>query len=185
MVVRNRTKNFGLPGGESMETILRKVELLIRRFKTRDPLELASHLNVTVKYGEFKELKGFYNCMYRNRFIVINSCLDDYEKIITCSHELGHDQLHRKTSKLGLMKDYNLYRSINIYEKEANLFSAQLLIPDHDFIDCSNTYNTYSEIASSLNVHEELAIIKGGILNKQGLELKIPYHPKSNYLSVK
>ncbi|WP_350342376.1 ImmA/IrrE family metallo-endopeptidase [Proteinivorax tanatarense] len=168
-----------------MEEILGKVESLVKRFHTRDPFELASNLNITVKYGEFKELRGFYNCMYRNRFIVINSCLDAREKIITCSHELGHDRLHRKVPNLGLMKDYNLYRSINIYEKEANLFSAHLLISDDEFLDCTNTYNTYSDIASALNVHEELAIIKGGILNRRGFNLKIPYDPKANYLALK
>lgn len=165
-----------------MEIILDKVNKDIRKFKTRDPFEIAHYSNITVKYAKFKKLKGFYKSMYRNRFIAINSSLSEREKTITCSHELGHDKLHRKISKLVFLKDHDLYNSTSIYEKEANLFSAELLIPDDDFIDCANTYNSYTQIAYELKIHEELVIIKALILNKKGYDFKIPYNPKSNYL---
>lgn len=41
---------------------------------------------------------------------------------------------------------------------------------------------TYAQIASELNMHEELAVIKGSILNRQGHKLNIPYEPKATYL---
>ena len=168
-----------------MEKIIKKANSLIKRFKTRDPFEIADNLNIDVKYGDFKELKGFYRYMYRNRFIVINSNLNKIEQNITCSHEIGHDQLHRNQAKLGFMKDYSFYNAKNIFEREANLFSAQLLISDKDFIECADAYRTYSQVASVLNVHEELAIIKGIILHNQGYKLNIPYVPNSAYLGKK
>jgi len=42
-----------------------------------------------------------------------------------------------------------------------------------------------TQIASKLKVHEELAVIKGTILNRQGHNLNIPYVPKPTYLGRK
>lgn len=39
------------------------------------------------------------------------------------SHELGHDRLHHKQGKLGLLKDYKIYTVTDICEREANLFA--------------------------------------------------------------
>jgi len=169
-----------------MDHILKKADALVRRFKTRNPFEIADHLNITVKYGEFTQLKGFYNYTFRNRFIVINSRLNEIEQNITCSHELGHDRLHRKQAQLGLMReDYHIFNVADLCEREANLFAAQLLIDDNDFLDFASMKYTSAQIASELKVHEELAIIKGTILNSQGYHLDIPYLPSSTYLGKK
>ncbi len=168
-----------------MDIIIKQADALVHRFKTRNPFEIADNLNITVKYGDFVELKGFYNYTYRNRFIVINSRLEETERDITCSHELGHDRLHRKQAKLGLMKDYHLFNVADVCEREANLFAAHLLIPSSDFLDLASSQCTYAQIAAGLNVHEELAIIKGTILNRQGHRLNIPYLPSSTYLGKK
>ena len=165
-----------------MDHIIKKANALVQHYKTRNPFEIANHLNITVKYGEFSQLKGFYNYTYRNRFIVINSRLNEIEQNITCSHELGHDRLHRRQAKLGLMKDYHIFNVADLCELEANLFAAQLLIDDGDFLDCANMKFTSAQIAAELNVHEELALIKGTILNRQGYNLNIPYLPSSTYL---
>lgn len=168
-----------------MDKIIDKANALVKRYKTRNPFELAEYLNIIIKYGEFSKLKGFYNYTYRNRFIVINSRLDEAEQLITCGHELGHDRLHRSQAKLGLMQDYNIYNVSNVYELEANFFTAQLLIDDEDFFDYASMGYTAGQMAAELNVHEELIIIKATILNKQGHKLNIPYIPDSNYLGKK
>jgi len=168
-----------------MDYIIKKADALVQRFQTRNPFEIADNLNITLKYGDFTRLKGFYNYTYRNRFIVINSSLDEIEQNITCAHELGHDRLHRKQAKLGFMKDYHIYNVTDICEREANLFAAQLLIADSDFLDYANMHYSHKQIATELNVHEELVIIKGTILNRQGHNLNIPYLPRSTYLGEK
>ncbi len=114
--------------------------------------------------------------------VVISSRLNEIEQNITCCHELGHDRLHRKQAKLELMRDYHIYNELDIWEREANLFAAQLLISDRDFLDCASKQYTFAQIATELNVHEELAIIKGTILNRQGHKFDIPYLPRSTYL---
>ncbi len=168
-----------------MESIIYKANALIKRYKTRNPFELAEYLNITIKYGKFSKLKGFYNYSYRNRFVVLNSRLDEAEQIITCCHELGHDRLHRSIAKLGLMKDYNIYNISDTCEIEANLFTAQLLIDDNDIFDYATMGYTSSQIAAELNVHEELVLMKATILNKQGHKFTIPYIPDLNYLGKK
>ncbi|OPX85531.1 MAG: hypothetical protein A4E53_03525 [Pelotomaculum sp. PtaB.Bin104] len=65
------------------------------------------------------------------------------------------------------------------------LFGAQLLIGNDDFSDCAGTGYTWSQIGSQLNVHEELAVLKAVILNRQGHKFNIPYVPKSTYLGGK
>lgn len=170
---------------DAVEHIIKKADALVRRFKTRSPVEIARDLNIIVKYGEFTELKGLYSYMYRNRFIVLNSRLEEIEQTITCAHELGHDQLHRHLARLGLMKDFQIYNATGTHEYEANLFAAQLLIAGDDFLDCAGRGYTYAQIASQLNVHEELAVLKAVILQRQGHKFNIPYVPKSTYLGGK
>jgi len=165
-----------------MDNIIRHADGLVRRFKTRNPFEIADNLNVLVRYGDFKHLKGFYKYICRNRFIAISSRSDETEQTIICSHELGHDQLHRNQAKAGLMSDYDIYNTIDVYELEANYFTAQLLIDSSAFLDCASKQYTYAQMAAELKVHEELVIIKGIILNRQGYNLNIPFVPASNYL---
>ena len=67
---------------------------LVRRYKTRDPEQIARLLGVEVIYNpDFSRLKGFYIVMNRKRYIVVNDNLDDSQKRIVLSHELGHDRL--------------------------------------------------------------------------------------------
>ena len=68
--------------------------------------------------------------------------------MIICSHELGHDQLHCSQAKTGLMKDYHIYDSTAVYEREANYFASQLLIDDAEFLDYAEMKYTYAMIAS-------------------------------------
>ena len=105
--------------------------------------------------------------------------------MIICSHELGHDQLHRSQAKTGLMKDYHIYDSTAVYEREANYFASQLLIDDAVFLDYASMQYTYAKIAAELNVHEELVIIKGDILKRRGYKLKVLDLPKAGYLGKK
>jgi Zn-dependent peptidase ImmA (M78 family) len=80
------------------------------------------------------------------------------------------------------MRDYHIYNAADICEREANLFASQLLIADGDFLDCASMQYTSAQIAAELNVHEELAIIKGTILNRQGYKFNIPFLPSATYL---
>jgi len=97
----------------------------------------------------------------------------------------GHDQLHRSQAKTGLMTDYHIYDATRLYEREANYFVSQLLIDKAGFLDYASMQYTYAQIAAALNVHEELAIIKGDILRMQRYKLNIRDVPKAGYLGRK
>jgi Zn-dependent peptidase ImmA (M78 family) len=135
-------------------------EKLVRKYKTRCPFEVADSLNIQIIHGDLKTLKGFCKYFKRNRFIGINQNLCQIEKILTCSHELGHDRLHEHELKLlKCMKDYNIFcTSKNEYE--ANLFAAHFLIPDNLLSKYQLKNYTIEQIASNENLYPELIRLK-------------------------
>src|SRR5699024_6697147 len=68
---------------------------LIKKYKTRDPIELIEALNINMVYLlETKILLRIYHYIQRNRFIYISSNTNLNRKTILAL-ELGHEQLHR------------------------------------------------------------------------------------------
>lgn len=132
-----------------------KVEKLIKKYKTTNPFEIASRMNIhVIEWDLHEEIKGFYQYEKRNRIIFINMNLENNEKIVVCAHELGHAVLHPKVSTPFIRK-YTLF-SVDKIEREANLFAAELLIPD----DCFQEYDNIFDIASAYQVPVELAKLK-------------------------
>ena len=66
------------------------------------------------------------------------------------AHELGHAVMHKRTNCY-FMRNKTLLNT-SVYEKEANAFSAYLLISDDDIKECS----TISQLASVSGVPEEI-----------------------------
>ncbi len=66
---------------------------LVKRYKTRDPFEIAGQLGIEIMFcNDFGPLKGMYRVIKRNRFIFLNNDLSEHMQRIVCAHELGHDQ---------------------------------------------------------------------------------------------
>ena len=82
----------------------------------------------TILYEELEDIRGFYNKCYRQRFIHLNSRLDEKQRIFTLSHEIGHALLHPDANTPFLRG--NTFFSINKLEREANIFACELLYPD-------------------------------------------------------
>lgn len=99
-----------------------------------------------------------YKLVNRNKFIFLNSKLDDITKNFVLSHELGHAILHR-TSPGFYFKNHTLMRT-SVFEKEANTFAAELIIPDSDFTEALDYGYTIPQIASAFNVTEDLIELK-------------------------
>lgn len=130
---------------------------LVRKYNTRNPFELAYVLNISVKFYNFKKLKGFYTYYKRNRYIGINQNLSEIEQILCCAHEIGHDQLHRHLTYY--MKDYDFFTNIKT-EYQANLMAAHILIPD-DLLDKYSKHNyTIEQIAAMENLYPDLIKLK-------------------------
>ena len=140
------------------------VKALIKKYKTRDPFELAEALGINIMYKNLESLKGFYSYSKRNKYIVLNGNLSDIELRLIISHELGHHFLHLHLAKsLKFMKDYTLF-SASKHEREANMFAAHLLI-SNDLLTRYLHYNySLEQIAQTEGLFPELIKLKFNIL---------------------
>ncbi|MGM0747120.1 MAG: ImmA/IrrE family metallo-endopeptidase [Bacillota bacterium] len=135
------------------------VQKLIEKYKTSNPYELASFLNVNVMQWDLHhEIKGFYKYERRNKFIVLNSNLNASEKIFVCAHELGHSSLHPRANT-PFMRERTFF-SVDRIEIEANTFAVELLLPDWAIEQYRNTKFTIKDIALMNGVPAELAHLK-------------------------
>ena len=158
---------------------------LIRRYSTRDPFQLLEALHVVVRESDrFAKLKGFCFLSCRTTYVVINEALSPAEKRIVAAHELGHILLHRSQLQLAPMKDDVLYDMTSRNEYEANLFAAELLIPDEDLKVCSNDPELdYFALCSSLQVSPDLMSFKLFGMLKRGMQVNMPLEINSRFLS--
>lgn len=136
-----------------------KAVKLIEKYKTNDPFELASYKNIhIVTWNLHIEIKGFYKYLRRNKFIFLNSALDEHSKRYVCAHELGHAILHpRKNTPF--MRE-NTFFSIDRIEVEANTFAVELLLPDDRLEEYMNTRLSLEEIAGIHGIPKEVARLK-------------------------
>lgn len=163
--------------------ISEKALALISKYETRNPFEIAKALGVHILWtDEFTKLKGMYMIMKRNRFIVLNSNLDERTASIVCAHELGHDQLHRELAKLGGLQEFVLYDMSTRPEYEANIFAASLLLDESEMLDLIYNYNYDAEqIARTMNSDINLVALKAAELTTKGHQLK-KLEAKANFL---
>lgn len=122
-----------------------RVKNLVTKHRTRDPKIIANNLNIQVRYLPYKTTKGYFIKINGNKFIIINSTLDEPIQQIVLAHELGHALLHsNKTNFLKyekgllLVQDDDLFNSNCIYENQANKFAAELLM--HDDMELGASY---------------------------------------------
>lgn len=141
-----------------MNNISKKVKNIIKKYKTRDPEEISKKMGINVQYNSYDDLtKGYYINIKRNKYITLNSNLNEYEKKIVLAHELGHAALH-SSKNIHFIREFTLFPT-GVIEKEANKFAAELLICD-DILENYPDYYTVDQIASCENVYKELLILK-------------------------
>ena len=111
-----------------MRKELDAAQQLIKKYKTSDPFEIATRMGFIIEEKPLGSLRAFYRISRRNKFITLNSDLEDYQKPIECAHELGHSVLH---------KEYNTFMLSSIgqcpsrFEKEADRFAVYLLLSQY------------------------------------------------------
>ena len=128
------------------------VNSLVKKHKTRNPFEIITGLNVILVPVPLEGVRGFYQYFQRNNIIYIDDSLPEHEQILVCAHELGHMLLHKKANAL-FMDTYTGFNTTK-YEKEADLFAMELLVPDETFLE----YQEYTteQIALALGYTEKL-----------------------------
>jgi Zn-dependent peptidase ImmA (M78 family) len=173
---------YGGGWGMNCSKILTCANNLIRIYETRDPFKIAEYLGIDLKYKKMQNLKGFYTYILRNRYIIINDKIDEVSAKIVCAHEIGHDRFHRGLGINMFQDEMCVSLKTSTPEIESNYFAAEFLISDDNFLELAAEDYTYSQIACTLGVHTELAMIKAQLLNNRGHKLNVPYIPNSNFL---
>lgn len=165
------------------QKIFNEVEKLTNKYKTRCPYELANALGIVVISRDLADLKGFYTIENKTRYIVIDDKLDEYLQQLICSHELGHDCLHRHFAQYDSLREYTMFDYTGKIEREANIFAADLMIPDADIILKTRwEHYTYEQIARMLCVPEALVRFKAYNISKRGYDIHTPELAKADFL---
>lgn len=115
------------------EKTRKKIRTIIAHYErmtgSRDPIRIAKFAGVGIAICPLGELSGFYKLIKRKKWIFINEDLMDSDMFrVVVAHELGHAFLHR-TKECAFIKNHTLLLNSWV-EREANLFAAELLIPD-------------------------------------------------------
>lgn len=133
---------------------------MMKKYKTNDPFELAEYLKIKIMYEYLgKHARGFYQSCPKVKIIHINNELDNADRRIVCSHELGHALLHSKLNIIFLQK--HTFCVKNKFEREANTFAAELLIPSGLLLE--NPDYSIDQIAALHNIPVELLKLKYNI----------------------
>jgi len=157
---------------------------LLKKYKTRNPFEIAANMNIDVLFMDLGKLKGFYKRDGHNRFIIISNQICEPLQRIVCAHELGHDQLHRHIAENHTLQEFAIYNMKSKPEYEANLFAAELLFSTKDVLEYFDQGYNFYETACFLNTDVHLLAVKLMIMNSKGYQLNIPVDLKSDFLGA-
>ena len=136
--------------------IKKLVSYYVKKFNTRNPFELAEHLNVQVQIGDLGSRAGCYMFLKNHKCIFLNESLSEREMMLVMAHELGHAILHRKENCYFIRNHTLLLTSKN--EIEANTFAAELLIPDEVLLE--NRNYTIRQLSRLLGYHEKFVELR-------------------------
>lgn len=139
--------------------VKKSVSNLKKKFKTTNIFELIDFLNIEIIETDLgSKTLGMYRTIKRNKFIFLNNNLDYIEKKFILAHELGHAVLHSSVNCFFL--ENNSFFVKNKIEREANEFSAELLIDDVELKDLLCSSYTTAQIAALMEVPESLILYK-------------------------
>lgn len=163
--------------------IIHKANHIIKKCGTRDPHRIADDLGIEIMYCSFKVQRGAYKVILKNRFMFIKDDLHPVMENIVLLHELGHDCLHRnEATETGGFKEFNIFdiRDSRM-EYEANIFAAQIALPDDDFLELAEQGYDVQQIAMALNSDVNLVALKADTLISQGYRLR-PQEHRADFL---
>lgn len=165
-----------------MHYILDQVQLLRERYHTSRPEILAVELGIDIQYHDIGSLKGYYLVDRKRRYIVLNNSLDEGMLQLVCAHELGHDRLHQELAGFTVWHERNLFDSRSKAEREANLFAAELLIPDLEIHSLLNQHLSLETISKCLALPVDLVLFKIQALRMTGWKIELPWATNSGFL---
>ncbi len=164
--------------------VYHKAAGLIRRHGTRDPFELLSAMHVQIRfYYDLTNTKGFTRYLLRQYFVGINGNLSPYEQRIVAAHELGHIVLHAQELRTAPLFDTAVYDKRSSTEYEANLFAADLLLPDEKVTEAADSPRTDLEgLCLALGTTPGLMNFKLRSMHNRGIAVPLPFECDSRFL---
>jgi len=154
--------------------IIRAAAALRAKYPNSDPEQLAARLKIVLlpqHLGTGRDcIKGFFLECKRIRTITVNVDLPREVQRIIIAHELGHAVLHRR-SGVHAFHDLQLFDYTGTCEQEANLFAAELLLPDSEVLSALREGTVYTA-AAELCVPPELLDFKLRLLRTKGIALR-------------
>ena len=144
-----------------------------------DMLALTQELGIHVEFADdYKDLLGMYFNKWHHRFIFLNSRLDEDWLPMVLAHEIGHDQLHRSAAiAAGGFQEFNLFNMADrAMEYEANMFAAQVALPDEEILEYIMRGCDVAQIAQLMHSDINLVALKTAELNRQGRRFRQPEH---------
>ena len=143
---------------------------VFRTYENRRPERIAKEMGILIIPAPFKKQKGAYKVIERQPIIFINDSLHPVVREIVFGHELGHLLLHREEAiQAGGFQEFNLFdMRENRMEYEANLFAAQLMLPDDEIKEYIYRGFDVQQIARAMRSDINLVAIKVAELNRQG-----------------
>ena len=159
---------------------------LIDKYGTRNPFQLMESLNIQLFHSSLSTPKGYSIISYGIGYAAVSDTLDSYERRIVGAHELGHLILHADKLKVAAFRDWNLYKSNDKTEHEANLFAAELLLSDEEVVELAEMEQSdYFSMASILCVSPELLAFKLFGMAQRGFHYNVPSNIDSGFLGNK
>lgn len=156
------------------EEAIARADKLVKKFGTRDADRLADELGIIVVPRNFVKQKGVYKVIERNRYVFIKQDLHPVMRSIVLLHEIAHDTLHRKEAvRAGGFHEFNIFDMRDRrMEYEANLFVAQVSLPDDEILEYIYQGMDTAQIARAMNSDINLVALKADALIMQGHRLR-------------
>lgn len=143
---------------------------IYRTYEHRRTEHIAKEMGILIIPTPFKKQKGAYKVIERQPIIFINDHLHPVVREIVFGHELGHHLLHREEAiRAGGFQEFSLFdMRENRMEYEANLFAAQLMLPDDEIKELIYRGYDVQQIAKAMRSDINLVAIKVSELNRHG-----------------
>lgn len=155
--------------------IVKTANRIVHELGTRDPHRMAWELGIEIIPLDFKRQRGTCKVLMRNRFIFVKSDLHPVMENIVLYHEIGHDTFHRDEAiKAGGFKEFNIFdMRESRMEYEANIFAAQVSLPDDKILEYIEKGFDIQQIARAMHSDINLVALKTDTLIAQGFR---PHH---------
>ena len=166
--------------------ISQAVAKLVKKYDERDPFLLCRDMGIKLLFQSMGKdpdaVKGFFLEYRRIRTITVNSDLPQIIQRIIVAHEICHAEYHRRTG-IHAFHEVALFDQTSEFEKDANLFAAELLLEDGDVLDALNGDTTFFSAAAALLVPPELLDFKFRVMKWKGFKLiEPPINARSNFM---